>query len=230
MERVHAVSEKPISEMSGVAVAIYKNRGHIGLLYTEEVWISPDLPVRYAIKLLHLCLQHPLVNDTDTSGCAFWVTPAIEPDQSDLISEYCQLVYERNRGNVIPYGFGPFEGAFDDSGVLSNDASQWGLTCASFVLAVFHRSGIPLINWNDWPVREDDVPDMEYLIRLLRERTDATAEHVNRQAKLVAGGQRRFRPLEVAGAASSADRPIGFNEAVRLAGLINAEFDRIAQS
>jgi hypothetical protein len=228
MERVHALSERAVDEIEGVAVAIYRNRGHIGLLHKEAIWASDDLPVRYVVNVLHLGLHQPLHNDPpDASEWTFWVAPSIDQDYGYLISMYCRLLIDRNREAVIPYGFGQFEGAFDESWLVTEDASRMGLTCSSFVLAVFHRSGLPLIDPRSWPVRDDDRPRMEDLIQYLRQRTDASDEHIERQAELIAAGQVRFRPLEVAGAASSLIRPVEFREAMRLAALINAEFDKV---
>jgi hypothetical protein len=209
-----------VSEIEWVAVAVYEERKHIGLLHKDED--EPDV-----VRLLHHRWQVPLEDTTDTSLCTFWVSPHIEPEQGQLVAACCRLIYSRNLRKVIPYGFGPSDGAFNESHMLSADAEIWGLTCSSFVLAVFHRSGIPLVDCGTWQVREEDSPTMEELIQRLRESRRATQEEIERQAKAIRNGQIRFRPLEVAAAASAKRHPVVFDEALLLAQALETECQRL---
>lgn len=98
MERVHAAADEPVQEMQGVAVAVSSNRRHLGLLYRTEVPAGPASAAAGAenaakpeeVRLLHLGWygHGQFHNDPDTSDCAFWISPDVEPEQADVIAGY----------------------------------------------------------------------------------------------------------------------------------------------
>lgn len=97
----------------------------------------------------------------------------------------------------------------------------------TFVLAVFHLSGVPLVKYDTWVPRDDDRPWQEWIITMLQRTPGVSPEHIHRNATAVLNGQIRFRPLEVAAAAAASDRPIDFEAAVRLADVMAKQFDEI---
>jgi hypothetical protein len=90
-------------------------------------------------------------------------------------------------------------------------STRHGLTCATFVLAVFHQAGLPLVRYDSWPVnRPGDAEWQESIVNLL-ERTGAAPEHIAKVKTEI--GAVRYRPEEVAGAATSVSIPAEFPSA-----------------
>jgi hypothetical protein len=217
MERVHAAKDEPADKIAGVAVSISDTRAHLGILHAVE---------EQQARLLHLALHDSFYNDTDLSLCAYWVTPDIEPEQHAAVAGFCRLVASRYAEGSFPYGFGSPEGFFGSEGEILPEGAKMGLTCATFVVAVFHRVGVPLLRCNTWRFREEDRPALLRLVELVR-RHGAPPEHLERQAAAIERGQARFRPLEVAGAATSSDLPVDMETAERLADALAAELARL---
>lgn len=87
--------------------------------------------------------------------------------------------------------------------------TRLGLTCATFILAVFEAAGISLIKYDTWPEnRPSDFEWQKQIITALRRTRSATPEHI----KAVEGdvGSARYRPEEVAGAATANPLPADF--------------------
>ena len=153
MDRVYAASDKPVREINGAAVFVAQSRRHIGLAYETATGAG-----HLEIHLLHLGWHghNHFHNDTDTSHCTYWIDPDVEPEQSEVIAAHCRLIFERNMDNGIPYGFGSPDGFFGTDGDALPAGASLGLTCATFVLAVFHLSGLPLVKYDTWISRDDD--------------------------------------------------------------------------
>ncbi|MCA9685235.1 MAG: hypothetical protein KC457_23840, partial [Myxococcales bacterium] len=96
----------------------------------------------------------------------------------------------------FPYAL-RFEGtSFAANGTLLLAPTARGLTCATFILAVFKAIGLDMVNEQSWPVRDDE--DRRFLEAI---RSQATPEHVAILEREIEDGVRRIRPDEVAGAA-----------------------------
>lgn len=68
---------------------------------------------------------------------------------------FLETVYEENV-DKIPYAT-KYEGAyFDSEKCLKLIGSEAGLTCASFVMAIFHSFHLEILNENSWIPRADD--------------------------------------------------------------------------
>jgi len=85
-----------------------------------------------------------------------------------------------------------------------------GLTCASFVLAMFASLNIRLVDFASWSSRRCDT---WWQARVLRAARGGHAELLRGQ-----WGSVRFRPEEVVAAAYESARPMGFISAVAQAG------------
>ncbi len=95
------------------------------------------------------------------------------------------------------------------------DEDGRGLTCATFVLAMFASHGIPLLQLSEWPDREEDRAWQEYIVGVLR-KNGADEKHVNAVNEQVKRGCARYRPEEVAAAGAAPDLPVGFAYAEEL--------------
>lgn len=91
--------------------------------------------------------------------------------------------------------------------------TQKGLTCATFVLAVFEASGFKLAHLDTWPIgREGDKKWQESIIKVLKEKK-ADENHITMAESEI--GIARFRPEEVAGASLEPNIPVNFDVAFK---------------
>ena len=89
---------------------------------------------------------------------------------------------------------------FDPSGLLEGPA-KIGLTCASFVLAVFDGARIPLVKTNAWPklATTEDINRQKALLELQRHLMEE--DHARKVKAEI--GNLRYHPLDVAGAGTA---------------------------
>jgi hypothetical protein len=167
-------------------------------------------------EVLHLARHNQLTKERlDPEawfGCMKTQLP--EARQRQVIAR-ASLVYDSN-GRFIPYGFTFPTGAFDgETGKSVMGPSGKGLTCATFVLAVFEFAGIRLVAYDDWPVRAEDEAWRQHILDLLaRSGSERTKEHaaaIRADATAV-----RFRPEEVTAAAGLFPPVVGFSSAVNV--------------
>ena len=100
----------------------------------------------------------------------------------------------------IPYGF-RYENysKYDEKEgfILNGDTS--GLTCATFILTIFHTFGIDLIDLEHWPIRDDDKKwekHTKQICNIYKERNDMSREQILQMESEI--GSKRYRPEEVA--------------------------------
>lgn len=124
----------------------------------------------------------------------------------------CRRIIKRNQ-NSIPYGLLYKGGTFTNEGLLTLSDEENGLTCATFVLAVFSSCGINLINLSNWPIRDEDRIWHRRIIQTLEEtsqRFNITKEHMNNVKNEV--GCSRYKPEEVGVSSIFRDLPAPFSE------------------
>jgi hypothetical protein len=140
------------------------------------------------------------------------VDPAAHPKRLEQVADICRLVWRANQKQGIPYGFSPPTDCLDaDTGEFLIGTTRHGLTCASFVLAVFHRAGLPLVVYENWPTSRPGDREWQAKIMRVLERTGADRAHVDAVRNEV--GSVRFRPEEVAAAATASPLPADFKTA-----------------
>jgi hypothetical protein len=201
MERVHIATEKPFSEVRFVAVAlkpIDETQRHIGLLHRGDD--------RHEPMMLHLAWHLDLRNEPARADYV-WVDPTIHERRAKQVAAFCRRVWRQN-GKSIPYAFSHPNDCFDPTTAqFLFGKTKLGLTCATFVLAVFHAVGLQLLDLDSWPTRPDDVEWQRNVLGLLSER-GASADHLRSvEAEPRAA---RFRPEETGGAAAHRPWPVPF--------------------
>ena len=197
MEGLFTQAEKPLDEMGqcGVAICGNTNTTHSGLLLRY-----PDDPVVY---LLHL--QTDDLKLKQIPGCphgCVWGIPTVPEARLDDIAKKAILVKDVNKDERVPYGFSTPEGFFDnETGNMLLGPDNIGLTCATFILAIFHMSRINLIDYSSWKPRKEDEPPQQALVdNLVAIGCDkGEVEAVKKQMNGI-----RYRPEEVIAAAISA--------------------------
>jgi hypothetical protein len=152
LARVYNAAQRPFDEINGVAVAITAtapDQRHVGIFHKDE---SGN------VMLLHLAWHFILKNSTPKLTYA-WIDSPINPARARQVAARCRQVYRANpRG--LPYAFSPPNDCFDaDQSNYLFGPTRHGLTCATFVVAVFQTAGIRLLKDETWPASrpDDDV-------------------------------------------------------------------------
>ena len=194
---------------SGIAIR-FEPAGHlhIGILHR-----APDSP---EIKMLNLAWHHQLRNEKPEENY-LWLKPGINPRRLKQLAAKCRLVWKRHRIGGVPFGFSPPSSFFDKkTGQFLIGFTKHGLTCATFVLAVFDLVGLKLVNYGSWPLGRPGDSDWQKDIVDKLSKTGAEQSHIDAVRGEI--GIARFRPEEVAGAALESRIPVDFKVAERRGG------------
>ncbi len=183
---------------------------HVGVLHRVE-------PGRAAVLHLgwfdYVSMQWPWLR--------LWVCPDTEPELLMLAAGHCRSVWSKfQRDGTFPYALGDFASKFDAAGGLVLAPGSKGLTCATFVMAIFRAAGIGLVVEEGWPVRVDE--DRLWLASVAR---FAHRDHVRVLTEQVEQGVARVHPHEVFAAATLTPLPVGFDRVPGPAAALVAKLD-----
>lgn len=195
------------------AVVVWSPDGsHTGIVYLDET---------DKILFIHLAFHHDLRCEELRPGRIGWVLPAntIPQERLELVAAMCSRVWERNQKDSLPYGFRYDATRFHESGEIEIGIDECGLTCATFVLAIYRAVGLELLQLSSWPSRADDQAQFTRLLGVLNANCSDTKHiaAITREAKST-----RYRPLEVAGG-SCCSPPATFEDASARAVAIEKE-------
>jgi hypothetical protein len=95
-----------------------------------------------------------------------------------------------------------------------------GLTCASYIVFVLDQLGFELLRTVEWPSRPEDTDWQNEILSVLTASGCMTPDELNTIASDI--GSVRFRPIEVAAAATRTQIPVSFAEAQAIAAQIMA--------
>src|SRR5207237_5807247 len=128
----------------------------------------------------------------------------------------------------VPYGFSKPNAFFDPSGAVITGPAKVGLTCASFILAVFDATGIDFVRMEDWPeATPEDKARQAELILQLRGTAGVSEDHISACEAEV--GNVRFRPLDIAGAGTAPVLPASYAYASEMGLKIKALLDSLSE-
>jgi hypothetical protein len=153
------------------------------------------------------------------------VVPELEPEEINDVTGICRLIHQRHLerlltgGFLIPYAFRMGNNTRFSS--VTGDlmlGDGLGLTCSTFVLAVFESAKVPLIDLTGWPARADDQARHQELLQMMRNGIPklvppADPQHV--AAVAVELPCIRVRPEEAAAAGMAETVPASFSKAER---------------
>ena len=122
---------------------------------------------------------------------------------------YMQALFEKNK-NTIPYSFLFKRTPFDKTKTYNPGFGQYGLTCSTFVMAVFESNGIHLCEKESWPKREDDIVIRDRIISIYKKDRRVPPEHISIMENEISCI--RFRPEEVLCTSSKLPLPCTFKE------------------
>ena len=203
--RLYSSQQRSFSEIRHVAVVIAvvrQGQQHAGILHKEETLDE--------VLLAHLAWHNQLKN-SEPKDAYLWIDPPIPTLRARQVAARCRQILRANKRG-IPYAFSAPNDSFDDeTGSFLFGPTRAGLTCASFVLAVFDSAGIRLANYATWPQQRDgDLEWQQFIIEQLEE-DGADAEHVAFVRNEI--GAVRYRPEDVAGCAAADQLPCRFDVA-----------------
>lgn len=192
----------PFSRVSYLGIAIRRfteaPQLHVGLLFSAAENEPPEL--------LHLRTHLDLRNELPSNDY-FWAQVELDDLNLRNLAQYCKLIASKK--NKVPYGFTYNGQHFDVSGEYRHQGLGYGLTCATFVMAVFETWKIRLLKTEEWQQHPEDLAWQAQMVAHLMERFGAlVAQNVNAHI-----GNTRFRPEQAAAGAMRRSRPLGFDEA-----------------
>lgn len=195
-------SERQFCLDDEVGIAIQKTDfgHHVGLFHRGAEGANSQLHLAWH----HRLVVEPIVPPGD-GGFTLWSSIQIPKPRLKLLSAQCRLVAQKNEAGIA-YGLTSPEGTIDEDGFFIPTSAGAGLTCASFILAVFESARFILLNFDEWIEREDDKEWVAQIVALLR-KTGASQEHIEGVENSPAI---RFRPSEVTGAAMGESYPATF--------------------
>ncbi len=219
MDRVVKSTERSPNTVVGIGIAVHQSSSHIGVLYRT----GEGKPA----NILHLAWHHQLKSDEPSLGYPCWVRPRIADERALAIAAYCRRIWKQAARQQVPYGFSAPNAFFDQSGALLLGPAKVGLTCASFVLAVFDGAGSPLARLEEWPgASAEDTERQRELLDQLLQTENVSADHLSAAEAEI--GNVRFRPLEVAGAGTAKVLPASYVYASEMATKIKSLLDTLS--
>ncbi|MCU0654746.1 MAG: hypothetical protein MUF64_05485 [Polyangiaceae bacterium] len=196
VQRTHAAGA-----LAGAAVAVWdKNPGHTGILFEHSDG---------SMMLLHLASHQTLRMNQPTRKNG-WVRARIPKERLEQVAALCERIWHKH-GTNIPYGFRYVATRFSRAGEFKKGlgTGETGLTCATFVLAVFASVGLDLLRLEEWEKRPEDGARFEEILNTFKEGgVPAPALAIMKQQIDAV----RYRPLEVAGG-SMFTPPASFQDA-----------------
>lgn len=151
--------------------------------------------------------------DEDTPTPRLWIEPSLGVDDQNDLRTMAALVASRIRDQQLPYALRRADAAIQRDGRVVLGSSL-GLTCATFVTALFDAVGVPLLDEETWSERNaariaEDNAAQGRIADWLSARHPAHARRV-REAEV---GCTRIRAEEVAVASGMAPHPVFFADA-----------------
>lgn len=173
--------------IAGSVVTGDKRQKHVALIYRAH---------NSRIMLLHLGWHH-FLRHHEWDAQYYWLElTGLDQELQETFADWAVLVAGAAPGNPIRYSvvFNP-DSNFDADGRFIDRKDGSGLTCATFLLALFNDYSIPLIDVREWPAsRPGDFSWTRRILKLLRKYVTSWEwlEQVKRRHLL-----QRFRPEEV---------------------------------
>lgn len=178
-----------------------RKQQHIGFLFIDE---------NFDVQFLHLAWHCNLIKEPPKKNY-IWLDIPLDPFNKVHLATVCASVFKSNKdGKSIPYGICIDETGFSKDGSFITHEKHAGLTCASFVIQVFHSQDYPIIDLERWEHREEDKSWQTNILQLLSKYV--SSDYLNYQYRKVKQGTVRFKPEEVAAAAALPNPPHGFAE------------------
>ena len=134
----------------GIVIGRLKKSPHCGIAYNLD-----DVP-----EIIHFCGHNKTMHERDKNFFSdIIVKHNFKPMVQESLCSFLDVLAEAiDRKEIkIPYAYRYDNYSdFDVDNQLILDEKSNGLTCATFLLTLFHHVGIDLIDLNSWPQRNED--------------------------------------------------------------------------
>lgn len=194
-------------EILGVAIKVVPNR-HVGILFIKDGQAN----------ILDLAWHHR-VRCQVADSTYHWLPSSLDSANAEVVVLGIIASLEFSQP-IIPYS-PSYSGEYFEPGTLTyrRDMPGDGLTCATFVLAVFESFGIQLVERNTWQSRTQDEFWMAEIIKLLEDwgttkNLPDLTDHI--EAIRSSPPVHRFRPEEVAASVATDAPPLDFETAMAM--------------
>jgi hypothetical protein len=214
-------SSAPISAVGPLALGISEpnvDQRHVGIFFRTN-----DSNEH---QFIHLAFHHLLKVEQAADQNCFWVVPEVPDRRLRQVAAICRQI--ANAKPDIPYSFGTPSDCFDrETAEFLLGPTTTGLTCASFVLAVFQQAGIPLVVCETWPPpNPEDIQWQEHIVGWLesnRVRYGVSDAHLQSIRNEVSTSV-RYRPEHVAAVGMLRNRkPLRYLPTLRFSKMILAQ-------
>jgi hypothetical protein len=199
------------------------NQLHVGILYK---WGDHAAKVCHLAWHKRLMIEVPKTSNVWEPESSFvWLQSGLDDTSRELVAASVVGIGLRNT-NTIAYSTNYHGKYFDERSFRFNrDQPGDGLTCATFILALFRQLGIELLKCSEWLPRPSDTEWSTNIVSFLKgwgERELALGRGDPTLPEHVAAIQNsptapRFRPEEVAAGIWSRTRPLDFQSALNIA-------------
>ena len=133
----------------GVAITGSRDQRHTGLFYKTDLNQLPSF--------LHLGFHFQLRNEAIKDHYCWLAFEGFDLVEQQSLAIWFQTIWNANE-NRIPYGINYANGShFNSSGAFTGSFDDGGLTCSTFILALFESYGFSIIDPATSYRRDDDV-------------------------------------------------------------------------
>lgn len=157
----------------------------------------------------------------------YCVKPDLGVSRLRGLRELCMQVREAQKTGIFPYGFSLIEQALDaETGACLCDNIGEGLTCATFICAIFARASVPLINLGTYQVEEDWQVFRDRIVKAMEDSKESCKipeAHIERLR--ASTDVKRVRPEDVMLAVRTKSMPLAYEDAVALREIMKEEIE-----
>lgn len=167
---------------AAVALSVGAVDGHTGILFVRKDGTE---------ALLHLAthLRLKLENvSSENFKPTSWIVPTVPAERLQILAKLCEDIVAQPRYYLIPYGFDFKKSTFFLTGEFSLGDGEAGLTCSTFMLAIYQRAGVKLLDMASWSQasegrQQEDNAAQQKLIALFREQANKIDEDLKANKK-----------------------------------------------
>lgn len=180
------------------------------------------------LRVVHLGSHEWLLDDAANDAKWLYAVPNVADEDGEYLAGFCRRIVKANASHKIPYAF-EFEAdtRFDPgTGKYIGPPGVGGLTCSTFVAAVFRSAGVPLVLLDTWPVvaSAEDIAVRAWVLDMWA--ASGRPNLVKRAAEIRPSIRaRRISPQDVAGACLRRRFPANYKRCRVDGGLVLADFD-----
>jgi hypothetical protein len=186
-----------------IAVAINgrNNEPHCGVVYTSAAG---------AVQLCDMQFEYQLGVGPPPQHY-FWVEVRLDPEEILQVTVFVELIIEQHNQRPLPYSFLYTPDGFDVAGRIRDGV---GVTCATFVINIFDRLQLHLVDLTTWKPRPKQ--DAAFRQRIINYAIAIGRVQLARRL-LAEHASFRLKPWEVYGSATHSRYPVRFYQAAKLA-------------